>query len=558
MNDAAALQVLIVDDSPDDALLLAERLKNGGYELAWQCVDSPSELQQQMRDRDWDLILCDNDLPELNARQALDIVRRHRSDVPFIIVSGGISEEDASEVMSLGASDYVSKHNLSRLIPAIGRELRNWARLNGTDGKPTGLSRRQDLLNRLDATMRKGEHLVLVEFCHYRELLKELGVAGENRLLDAFSERLCGLHCGQVLGRINENLFILVMRADGDAENCGHAIVELFRHPLCIAEEELYVSCRVGGSMASVEALDAEILLVQAETALQHARNTESAGVSFYSTGMERRGREKLELEKALYQAVHNDEFSLAYQPQYDLATGRLIGAEALLRWKRANGWLSPAEFIPLLEETGLIVPVGERILRRACKVNRNWQLQGLPEIRMAVNLSAIQFRQPDLAAMVSRILDETGLSARHLALEITENIALHQGSEVISVLNELKALGIELALDDFGTGYSSLAYLKHFPVDKLKIDQSFVRDLLSDKSNEAIVRAILAIADSLALTVIAEGVETLEQATLLEACGCAEVQGYYFSRPVSEEELRDMLVRAREQQLSSQLRILP
>ena len=549
MNDAAALQVLIVDDSSDDALLLAERLKNGGYELAWQCVDSPSELQQQMRNRAWDLILCDNDLPEMDARRALDIVRQHRPDVPFIIVSGGISEEDASDVMRLGASDYVSKHNLSRLIPAIGRELRGRARLNGADGKPTGLSRRQDLLDRLNATMRKGEHLVLVEFCRYWELLKELGVAGEARLLDAFSERLCGLHCGQVLGRINEDLFILVMRAEGDAESCGREIVELFRQPLCMAEEELYVSCRVGGSMFSTEALDAGVLLVQAETALQHARNPESGGVSFYSPGMERRGRKKLELEKALYQAVHNDEFSLAYQPQYDLATGRMIGAEALMRWKRGNDGVSPAEFIPLLEETGLIVPVGERILRRACEVNRSLQLQGLPEIRMAVNLSAIQFRQPDLAAMVSRILDETGLSARHLALEITENIALHQGSEVISVLNELKALGIELALDDFGTGYSSLAYLKHFPVDKLKIDQSFIRDLLSDKSNEAIVRAILAIAGSLGLTVIAEGVETLEQATLLEACGCAEVQGYYFSRPVSEAELKDMLVRAREQQ---------
>ncbi|MHB1099164.1 MAG: putative bifunctional diguanylate cyclase/phosphodiesterase [Burkholderiales bacterium] len=549
MNASGSLRVLIVEDSSDDALLLAEKLKNGGYELAWQCVDSPSELQQQMRNRDWDLILCDNDLPELDARRALEIVRRHRQEIPFIIVAGGMSEEEASEVMKCGASDYISKHNLSRLIPAIGRELRNRARLNKADGKPTVLSRRQDLLDRLDATMRKEAHLtlVLVEFCRYRELLKELGVAREPRLLDAFSERLCGLRCGQVLGRINEDLFILVMRAGGDAQSCGRAIVELFRHPLRMAEEELYVSCRVGGSMASAEGMDAEILLGQAETALQQARNPESGGVSFYSRSMERRGRKKLELEKALYQAVHNDEFSLVYQPQYNLATGRMIGAEALLRWKRANGWLSPAEFIPLLEETGLIIPVGERILRRACEVNRNWQLQGLPEIRMAVNLSAIQFRQPDLAAMVSRILDETGLSARYLVLEITENIALHQGSEVISLLNELKALGLELALDDFGTGYSSLAYLKHFPIDKLKIDQSFVRDLLSDKSNEAIVMAILAIAESLGLTAIAEGVETLEQATLLEACGCAEVQGYYFCRPVSEEELKGLLAQARE-----------
>jgi len=547
MHASAALRVLIVEDSSDDALLLAERLKNGGYELAWQCVDSPSELQQQMRNRDWDLILCDNDLPELDARQALGIVRQHRSDVPFIIVSGGISEEDASEVMSLGASDYVSKHNLSRLMPAIRRELRSRARIDGTGGKP-GLLRRQDILDRLDAELGKGGVLVLVEFCHYRELLKELGVAGEARLLGAFSERLCELPCAQVLGRISDDLFVLMVQADGGAEGCGHAIVESFRQPLRTTEEELYVSCRVGGSMLSAGDLDAEALLAQAETALQHARNPETGGVGFYSLGMERRGRRKLELENALYQAVHNDEFSLAYQPQYDLATGRMVGAEALLRWKSANNWISPAEFIPLLEETGLIIPVGERILRRACQANRSWQLQGLPEIRMAVNLSAIQFRQPDLAAMVSRILDETGLSARHLALEITENIALHNGPEIVSTLNELKQLGIELALDDFGTGYSSLAYLKHFPVDKLKIDQSFVRDIASSGSNEALVRAIIAIAESFGLGVIAEGVETEDQAELLKECGCAEVQGYYFSRPVTEEALRAMLVQAGNQ----------
>lgn len=574
MDASGALRVMIVDDSTDDAILLAENLKENGLTVVWQCIETSWQLQEEMRENDWDLILCDNDLPELDARRALEIVRRYRQEIPFIIVSGGISEEDAAELMKLGASDYISKHNLSRLLPVIGRELRDsamhrdlaWAnqrigslvRLDAASGLPNF----QSLRDHLDAILKKGGKvaLILVEFCRYGELLDGFGHAGESQLLRAFSGRLSGFNHGGFLGRFGEHVFALVLPLENglNMEDCGREIVESFRKPLRIGEEELFVNCRVGCSVAPEGEREADLLLSQAEAALQCAGNPESGGFGIYMHGMEERKRKKLELERAIYQAVHNDEFTLAYQPQFDLATRRMVGAEALMRWKRGGDWVSPAEFIPLLEETGLIIPVGERILRRACEANRNWQLQGLPEIRMAVNLSAIQFRQPDLAGKVRHILDETGLDSRHLALEITENIAMYNGPEVISMLNELKMLGVELALDDFGTGYSSLAYLKHFPVGKLKIDQSFVRDIVADKSNEAIVKAILAIADSLGLTVIAEGVENLEQATLLEACGCAEVQGYFFCPPVSEKELEGMLVKAREQQLSGQIQNLP
>jgi EAL domain-containing protein (putative c-di-GMP-specific phosphodiesterase class I) len=244
-----------------------------------------------------------------------------------------------------------------------------------------------------------------------------------------------------------------------------------------------------------------------------------------------------------LRHAIDYQEFQLYYQPKISLDTGRIIGAEALIRWDLDDiGMVPPAHFIPFAEQSGLIVPIGEWVLRTACAQNRAWQNAGLPTIPVAVNLSPYQINQ-DLVAMVKRVLSDTGLDASSLELEITENVVMKDAEKIVAMLNALKALGLRISVDDFGTGYSSLSYLKRFPVDALKIDQSFVRDVVHDADSAAIVKAVISLAHILNLRVIAEGVETEMQCNFLRENGCDEVQGYYFGRPMSAQDFGKILM---------------
>ena len=263
----------------------------------------------------------------------------------------------------------------------------------------------------------------------------------------------------------------------------------------------------------------------------------------FYSVEMNESSHQRLRLESQLRKALQRDEFSLLYQPKIDMLTGRIIGAEALLRWHNKElGIVSPAEFIPLAEDTGLIIPIGEWVLRTACRQIREWHDQGLPLVRIAVNLSARQFRQGNLAAMIGLILDHEGLTPDCLPLEITESLLMDDVEESSRALNELKAMGLEIYLDDFGTGYSSLSYLKKFPIDGLKIDRSFVMDIPEDADDMALAEAIVAMSHALRLNVVAEGIETKKQLVFLKELGCEEAQGYFFSKPVSAEEFKALL----------------
>jgi EAL domain-containing protein (putative c-di-GMP-specific phosphodiesterase class I) len=252
---------------------------------------------------------------------------------------------------------------------------------------------------------------------------------------------------------------------------------------------------------------------------------------------------ERLNMQNRLRRALERDEFQLHYQPQVDLGSGRIIGMEALLRWTSPDlGPVSPGKFIPIAEESGLIVQIGAWVLRTACRQNRSWQARGLPEVPVAVNLSALQFARGDLLDTVERALDDSRLPARFLELELTESILLHDADNIMASLRRLKTLGIKLSIDDFGTGYSSLSYLKRLAVDKLKIDQSFVRDIASDPDDAAIVRAIIQMGHSLKLRTIAEGVEAVDQLAFLRAEGCEEGQGYLFGRPIPAAEMENLL----------------
>lgn len=301
---------------------------------------------------------------------------------------------------------------------------------------------------------------------------------------------------------------------------------------------ELLISASIGISVYPDDGEDAETLIKNADIAMYRAKQGEThERYMFFSPDMNRRALERLKLESNLRRALEREELELYYQPQMELQSGKMVGAEVLLRWKHADqGMISPATFIPLAEETGLIVPIGQWILETVCARNKEWERTGLPIVKLAVNISAKQFR-PDLPRMVADILARHELDPQFLELEITESMIMQNVEGVIAMMDEFQLLGIGLSLDDFGTGYSSLSYLKRFPIDKLKIDQSFVRGITKDADDEAITRAIISLSRNLGLRVIAEGVETEDQLSFLRAAGCEKIQGYYYSRPLPEAE---------------------
>ena len=402
----------------------------------------------------------------------------------------------------------------------------------------TGLPSRTLFAERLAAA---GERVVLVvNLRRYHGVLQTLGQAAGVRLARAVASRLETLLPTATIGRISESEFACQIESPDGL----HLVEETAWHvhgglaePLPIDGGEVFLDPYIGIAVhprdgTAVETIDAALLA--AGTGATDA----SSCCRFFVTGMDGSFREQLDIEAALRRGLERGEFVLHFQPQVDLASGRIVGAEALLRWQRpGHGLVAPGNFIPLLEATGLIVPVGEWVMVEACTCAKRWQDQGLTPLRVAVNLSARQFQDGDVGALVRRALDESGLEPRWLELEVTESAVLMNAEAVIRTLNELKSHGVTLALDDFGTGYSSLSYLQRLPVSRIKIDQSFIANVTSTPQDAAIVRAVVGMARSLKLNVIAEGVETEGQLAFLRALECDEIQGYYFSRPLTDND---------------------
>ncbi|WP_137885998.1 EAL domain-containing protein [Pseudomonas sp. 2FE] len=320
-------------------------------------------------------------------------------------------------------------------------------------------------------------------------------------------------------------------------------LLAALRMPQCIAGHDLSITASLGISIYPDDGEDAETLIKKAEAAMQHAKENGRDDFRFFIPDMNLRAREQQSIEEGLRHALERHEFVLHYQPKLNLESGAITGAEALIRWQHPDrGFVSPAQFIPIAEDSGLIVPISQWVLREACRQARAWRDADLPPLSMAVNISALEFRSKDFLEGIRAVLLETRLEPRYLELEITEGVLMQDIESTGSVLRALKDMGVRLAIDDFGTGYSSLSYLRRFPVDVLKIDQSFVRDISTDANDAAIVSAIIGMGTSLKLQVIAEGVETQEQLAFLQAHRCEEGQGYYFSRPVAADAFATLL----------------
>lgn len=471
-------------------------------------------------------------------------------------------EEQAScldgRVVDIAVTRLAFSYRGQAAIQVVARDISDRKRLESqvlyqaTHDNLTGLANRNLLHERLVQTIADAarfEHPVWVAFIdldRFKVVNDSLGHKAGDQFLRSIAERLRStLRDTDTVARLGGDEFVLVLPGpkDDSLSSCMlQRLMDVINKPLTVQNKEFWLSCSIGVAVYPADAADADSLIEYADIAMYRAKELGRNNFQFFTAAMNERLRERLRLEADLRQALERDEFLLHYQPQIDLRSGRVIGMEALIRWQHPElGMISPARFITVAEETGLIVPIGAWVIRTACAQNKAWQDAGLGSLRIAVNLSARQFAQQDLVQFVAAVLNETALAPHYLEIELTESLVMADVEHATNVLRDFKALGVQLAIDDFGTGYSSLSYLKRFPIDVLKIDQSFVRDITSDADDAAIVMTIIALAHSLHLHVIAEGVETLAQLRYLQRHGCDLMQGYYFSRPLATQEFTQL-----------------
>lgn len=456
-----------------------------------------------------------------------------------------------------GAIDLAQKlirqnaENITRIRGAAADQIHQLAYFDTLTGLPNRTQFLQNLteLAHEPAAGRKFSSVAVVtlDLDHFKDFNDSMGHEVGDALLRAVGKRLrASMPDAAFIARLGEDEFAITMPLAGNsltARDVGERVAGIIRsEPFLLFNENFQVRASIGVSTWPRDGSDPDDVLKNADIALNRAREDGHDMVKEYSENFDRTVQQRFQLLRDLRDALEHEQLSLHYQPQLDLKTGKVIGAEALLRWwkpdasKEGGAFIPPAEFIPVAEQSGLIVPIGEMVLRVACEAAVGWQRAGYP-IRIAVNVSGAQFYQSDLVAYVKKVLKETGLAPQSLELEVTESIFMEDVNHAIGVLQHLHAMGVELAIDDFGTGYSSLSYLRQFPIDRLKIDQSFIRNALNNPDDAAIARTIVRLGHSLNLKVIAEGVETREHERFLLEEGCDEVQGYRYSRPVPLEK---------------------
>ncbi len=554
------LRVLLVEDSENDAALLLHQLKRLDFEIALTRVETAAALSAALDEHAWDIVISDYRMPHFNGLAALEMVREHSRHLPFIIVSATIGEDIAVDSMRAGANDYVMKNNLPRLLPAIQRELQeaktrteSLAARKAQQEKldylayydaVTGLANRSLFLERLAQRMQlatdSGSKVAvgLIDLERFKNINDSLGQSAGDSLLRQVAEWLTqNVGNANLLARVGADHFAILLpeiRQDGDVTRLLDKKREAFSgHSFFLDGTAFRIAFKGGLSIFPDDSANADTLFKNAEAALKKAKATGDPYL-FYTPDMTEATAGRLSLENRLRQALDKEEFVLHYQPKISLLSGKLTGAEALIRWNDpSTGLVPPGDFIPVLEETGLIHEVGRWALRHAIKDYLRWRDRGLTGLRIAVNVSPLQLRHRDFVHEIRQTIGINAHAATGLELEITESVIMEDVKHGIATLQAIRAMGVTIAIDDFGTGFSSLSYLAKLPVDTLKIDRSFVTDMTTGPAGLALISTIITLAHSLKLKVVAEGVETSEQSRLLLANGCDEMQGYLFSKPV-------------------------
>lgn len=564
-------KVMIVDDEPIMMDVVQAFLEDAGYTHFLTTDDSARALDLMQKERP-DVLLLDLIMPGKSGFELLGDIRNDPAlrFMPVIVLTAASDSDTKLQALEFGATDFLAKPvDPSELILRLRNALAFKAyqdQLAYNDAL-TGLPNRQLFLERLAWTLRLARRhnkqcaLLQVGLDRFKQINDTLGHEMGDEVLKAVSRRLtAALRESDTLGKLDDGedaislsrlagdefmVLISEIRHAEDASIIARRLLDTMQAPLLLNGRELFITISVGIVLFPQDAQEGTDLLTNVDLAMTQAKLRGRNTYAFHSPETNARSHERLTLETELRKAIERDQLDVYYQPKLHLASGRVIGAEALLRWTHPTlGAISPARFIPLAEETGLILPLGEWVLRRASRDAVVWQQRGYA-LTVSVNVSSLQFHRGDMPAIIQSVLLASGLPADKLIVELTESLLMDNAQANIDMLHDIKALGVWLSMDDFGTGYSSLAYLKRFPLDELKVDQQFVRDLPGDPGNRAIVGAVIAMAHGLGLTVTAEGVETPGQVEFLKTHGCDQFQGYLFSRPLPLPEFSELVARS-------------
>lgn len=514
-----------------------------------------------------DLIICDVMMPGLDGYSVLKALRQESNfaTTPFIFLTAKAAKADFRQGMELGADDYLTKpFTRAELLGAIATRFKKQQQYrseleqaqdqldylmhhDSLTNLPNQLSLREQFKQIKSTHSQQLMTIMCVGLDRFNQINDDLGHSVGDRLLQAVAQRLVnGVTSEDYVARLGSGQFAIILPTTPhkkDAVLIAQTLLEQFSQTFAIDDQEIFVTASIGMALYPRDGRDIEQLLNQANKAMFQAKQQGGNCHQFYSIALSKGTSDRVALKTNLRYALERDELQVYYQPQLDLETGKIIGAEALLRWEHPErGLVSPIKFIPLAEETGLILPIGEWVLKMACQQTRHWQKVGYPHLKIAVNLSGRQFQQLDLRHRLVKIFTETGLRPEYLELELTESMLVENTDVAIRRLQALKALGVEIAIDDFGTGYSSLSYLQQFPFDTLKIDRCFIRNIQDNPSQAAITQAIIEMANTLDLKLVAEGVETDAELSFVVQHHCHKMQGYLFSKPLPAKEFESLL----------------
>ncbi len=564
-------KILVIEDEAFVRENIVELLDAEGFEvISAENGHDGINLAQAMVP---DLILCDVMMPRMDGYGVL-MALRHQSvtaAVPFIFLTAKAAKADFRQGMELGADDYLTKpFTRAELLGAIASRLKKQAAVQKQyhtelqqakeqldyliyNDSLTKLPNRLSLRERfkqIQPTENSNAQLVTilsVDLDRFNQINDNLGHDVGNLLLKAVTERLTNCVGNQdIIAHLNVSQFAIILaniQHKKEAGGIAKTILNELSKTFALAGQEIFITASIGIAFYPSDGVDIEQLLNHANTALTKAKQQGGDQYEFYTVAFNIGSSDRLALQSSLRHALEREELQVYYQPQVDLHTGQIVGSEALVRWQHPErGLVSPDKFIPIAEETGLIVPIGEWVLQTACQQTKIWQTAGFPSLRIAVNLSSRQFGQIDLRKQLVQILLDTGLDPKYIELELTESMLIQNTEIAIRRLNALKSLGVEIAIDDFGTGYSSLSYLQQFPFDILKIDRCFIQDITDNLNKAAITKAIIEMAKNLNLKLVAEGVETESELSFVRQHQCDLMQGYLFSRPVPARDFEQLL----------------